>query len=205
MKINKLMKNKNKIVAFEALRNAINSYLEISDITWNDIKDICTFMNIKKNDTITTFNEKPDGFYFVSVGLFRSYILNEKGHEYNKNFFFENTFPGSMVALLKNQTSNFEIQALENSQVIHINFKKYRELLLKHDDLKLFQIYYLENNWLITKDAREVDIVQKDADERYDEFLEEYPNLESRLTQYHIASHLGITATQLSRIRKKRI
>ena len=71
--------------------------------------------------------------------------------------------------------------------------------------IKLFHIYYLEKNWLIHKDGREVDIVQKDADERYDEFLETYENQHSRLTQYHIASHLGITATQLSRIRKKRI
>ena len=69
--------------------------------------------------------------------------------------------------------------------------------------MKLFQIYYLERNSLISKDAREVDIVQKDANERYDEFLETYEEQYSRLTQYHIDSHLGITATQLSRIRKK--
>ena len=161
-------------------------------------------MNVDKNDYITRFNELPSGFYFVSVGLFRLYTINEKGNEYNKSFFFENTFPGSMVSLLTNQDSNFEIQALEDSQIIHIDFKKYRELLLKYDDLKLFQIYYLESNWLISKDAREVDIVQKDADERYEEFLETYTDKLSRLTQYHIASHLGITPTQLSRIRKKR-
>lgn len=196
--------NENKNIAMKALKNTMESYINISDNTWNEFKQICTFMNIKKNDCICRFNEYSDGFYFVSVGLFRTYILNEKGNEYNKNFFFENTFPGSMVALLNNETSDFEIQALEDSKIIHINFKKYRELLLKYDDLKMFQIYYLEKNWLISKDAREVDIVQKDADERYDEFLETYGNLSLRLTQYHIASHLGITPTQLSRIRKKR-
>ena len=183
----------------------MNSYLEISESTWNEFKSICTFMNIKKNDCITRFNEVPRGFYFISKGLFRLYTINAKGNEYNKSFFFENTFPGSMVALLKNQDSDFEIQALEDSQVFHIDFKKYRELLLKYNDLKLFQIYYLESNWLISKDAREVDIVQKNADERYHEFLETYADRCSRLTQYHIASHLGITPTQLSRIRKKRI
>ena len=190
--------------AFEALRATVNGYLEISEETWSDFKNICTFMDVKKDDYITRFNEKPTGFYFVSRGLFRLYTINEKGHEYNKSFFVENTFPGSMVALLKNEVSNFEIQALEESQIIHIDFKKYRELLLKHDDLKLFQIYYLESNWLISKDAREVDIIQKDADERYDEFFSLYSDLHSRLPQYHIASHLGITPTQLSRIRKKR-
>ena len=114
-------------------------------------------------------------------------------------------FPGSMVALLTNETSCFEIEALEDSQVIFIDFKKYRELLLKYEDLKLFHIYYLEKNWVIHKDGREVDIVQKDADERYEDFEQNYPELSKRLTQYHIASHLGITPTQLSRIRKKRI
>lgn len=200
-----MKQDNNKKTAFIAMKKAMDSYLKINDNTWNEFKSICTFMNIEKNDYITRFNEHPDGFYFVSTGLFRSYILNEKGNEYNKNFFCENTFPGSMVALLKKETSNFEIQALEDSEIIHINFDKYRELLKKYDDLKMYHIYYLEKNWLISKDAREVDIVQKDAQERYDEFLEDYPKLNKRLTQYHIASHLGITPTQLSRIRKKRI
>lgn len=182
----------------------MDSYIEINNNTWEEFKNICTFMNVKKNEYICKFHEYPDGFYFVKFGLFRSYILNEKGNEYNKQFFSENTFPASMVALLTNETSNFEIQALEDSEVIHIDFKKYRELLLKYNDLKIFQIYYLETNWLISKEAREVDIVQKDAQERYEDFLETFPQLHARLTQYHIASHLGITPTQLSRIRKKR-
>jgi hypothetical protein len=42
------------------------------------------------------------------------------------------------------------------------------------------------------------------ADQRYTLFKEEYPNLENLIAQYHIASYLGITATQLSRIRAKK-
>jgi len=197
--------NKNLELAFKKLRESLDKYNKLENKTWKDFKSICTFKYIKKNETICKINEKPEGFHFVSVGLFRTFILNEKGVEYNKNFFSENMFPGSMVALLKDETSCFEIEALEDSQVIFINFKKYRELLLKYEDLKLFHIYYLEKNWLIHKDGREVDIVQKDADERYEDFEQNYPELSKRLTQYHIASHLGITPTQLSRIRKKRI
>ena len=79
----------------------------------------------------------------------------------------------------------------------------YRKLLMEKHDLKLFQIYYLEKNWLVAKEIREVEIVQNNAAQRYKKFLAEYPSLEERLPQYHIASHLGITPTQLSRIRKK--
>lgn len=120
------------------------------------------------------------------------------------NFFFdENTFPGSMVALLTSTPSRFTIEALEPSSIIEINFKDYRRLLIEKHDLKLFQIYYLEKNWLILKEAREIEIVQNNTTQRYKKFLAEYPSLEERLPQYHIASHLGVTPTQLSRIRKK--
>ncbi len=107
-----------------------------------------------------------------------------------------------MVSLLTKDPSCFEIEALEDSKVIFIDYEKFRQLLVKKDDLKLFQIYYLEKNWLIEKESREVAFVQKSAAERYAEFLEKFPTLESRVPQYLIASHLGITPTQLSRIRK---
>ena len=193
----------NKEFSYNALRKVMDNYYILSDETWNALVDISTFDSIKKNDYLCQISEVPTFFSYVSFGLLRAFILDEKGNEYNKNFFEEGSFPGSMVALLTNQPSNFDVQALENSQLIHIDFKKYRELLLKYDDLKMYQIHYLEAHWLIHKDAREVAIIQNDADERYEEFKENFPRLESRLPQYHIASHLGITPTQLSRIRKR--
>jgi CRP-like cAMP-binding protein len=40
-----------------------------------------------------------------------------------------------------------------------------------------------------------------DARQRYLQFLQDYPGLENRLNQYHIASYVGITPESLSRIR----
>jgi hypothetical protein len=99
--------------------------------------------------------------------------------------------------------STLTFEAVEDALIIEIDFSAYRKLMIAKDDLKLFQIYYLEKNWLLAKDAREIEIVQDDATTRYLHFIEQYPNLVERLPQYHIASHLGITPTQLSRIRKK--
>ncbi len=196
------MKEITKEEAFLFLRKTVNDYYLLSDETFLCLQNICTFTYVKKNESICKINEVPKYFYFVLKGLFRSFIISSKGKEYNKNFFTEGMFPGSMSSLLKNESSSFEIQALENSYIFKIDFKKYRELLLVSEDLKLFQIYYLEENWLLQKDSREVSIVQDDALMRYEEFIFANKNLVTRLTKYHIASHLGITATQLSRIRK---
>ncbi len=53
------------------------------------------------------------------------------------------------------------------------------------------------------KEKREIDIVLKGANERYKELIATHPNLETRIPLQYIASYLGITPTQLSRIRKK--
>jgi len=40
-----------------------------------------------------------------------------------------------------------------------------------------------------------------DAEKRYLILREEFPGLEMKIPQYHIASYLGISPTQLSRVR----
>lgn len=186
-----------------ALKKTMESYSEISDETWKKLAAICTFRNIKKNCNLYNIGDVPETFCFVCSGLFRAFTTDNKGNEYNKIFFDEGKFPGSMTALLTSTPSHLTVESLEPSRVLLINFKDYRKLLLNTPDLMLFHIFYLEKNWLLAKDAREIEIVQENASKRYCRFLQEYPSICARIPQYHIASHLGITPTQLSRIRKK--
>lgn len=181
----------------------MDSYSPISDETWEKLDAICALKSINKNCNLYNSGGVPETFSFVYSGLFRAFIRDNNGTEYNKIFFDEGKFPGSMTALLTSTPSQLTIESLESSSVVLINFKDYRRLLLKTPDLMLFHIFYLERNWLLAKDAREIEIVQENASQRYSRFLQEYPSICARIPQYHIASHLGITPTQLSRIRKK--
>lgn len=189
--------------AFRNLRESLESYSMISDHTWRALKEISTFRLLSKNSYLFRAGEIPHSFAYVYQGLVRCFVCDEKGNEYNKNFFDEGMFPGAMTALLTSTSSTLTFEVIENTLVIEIDFQAYRKLMIEKDDLKLFQVYYLEKNWLLAKDAREIEIMQNDATARYSHFIEQYPSLVDRLPQYHIASHLGITPTQLSRIRKK--
>jgi CRP-like cAMP-binding protein len=164
---------------------------------------ICQFRSIPKKHSIYKIGDIPNSFSYIYQGLARCFSCDEKGDEYNKLFFDEGMFPGSMTALLTSTPSMLGFEVIEDSLIIEIDFIAYRKLMLENDELKLFQIYYLEKNWLLAKEARELEIVQNDATARYLLFINTYSTLVDRLPQYHIASHLGITPTQLSRIRKK--
>lgn len=188
--------------ALDALRDSIESYAPVSDETWSALRAICGVKQVARGQVLYSAGVVPDSFAFVFRGLFRVYVTDEKGNEYNKNFFDEGKYPGSMSALHTNSPSIATIEALEDSTVVTIDFKGYRKLLQERHDLKMYQIHYLEKNWLLAKDAREIELVQEDATQRYQRFMLEHGTIASRIPQYHIASHLGITPTQLSRIRK---
>jgi CRP-like cAMP-binding protein len=52
-------------------------------------------------------------------------------------------------------------------------------------------------------EKKEIEMALLDADKRYSIFRDEYPGIELEIPKYHVASYLGISPTQLSRIRKK--
>ena len=181
----------------------MESYGVISDYTWEKVALLCRIRHLKKGELLYKLGEVPTHFAFVYTGLIRAYVINMQGQEYNKNFFREDSFPGSMTALLTNKPSVMALDAIEDSTVVEMDFKGFRNLLFDNKELMIFQIRYLEKNWLLHKDTREIELVQDDADIRYKQFTVEHPDLVKRLPLYHVASHLGITPTQLSRIRKK--
>ena len=59
----------------------------------------------------------------------------------------------------------------------------------------------LAEDFFLQEEKREMSLVILDAQERYALFQEEFPGLEFDIPQYQVASYLGITPVQLSRIR----
>jgi len=184
------------------LKLKIESYAQISVESWSLIESIIKFQELEKDEILLRNGQIAKNIHFVCKGALRAYVTDYGGNIYNKNIFLETDFAGSTVSYLLNTPSNFTLEALENTILISLDYKKYRYFIDNNVDLKNFYITYLENNWVIEKEQREVSLVMENATERYLELLTKYPNIDLRIQQLHLASHLGITPTQLSRIRK---
>ncbi|MDO6811617.1 Crp/Fnr family transcriptional regulator [Tenacibaculum soleae] len=178
------------------------SYAPISENSKSLIASIVTFQELKKGEVLLRNGQTASQIHFICKGALRAYVTDYDGNIYNKNIFLENDFAGSTVSYLKNTPSNFTLEALEKTVLISLNYKKYRHFIDTNNDLKEFYIAYLEKNWIVEKEQREVALVMENATDRYLMLLAKHPNIDQRIPQLHIAAHLGITPTQLSRIRK---
>lgn len=189
-------------MVLESFLEQINYYFPLSKETISALLSICTETKYVKNELLLESGTKAKYYYFLQSGLIGYYSNNENGDSVYKIFFGENSFVASTAAIIKDAPSDFAIVALEDCKVIQYPVKAFRELLLVHHDLALFHIRYLEKNWVVKKEPLEISLKFETAKQRYIALLENKP-LYDRLKQHHIASYLGITPTQLSRIRKE--
>ena len=111
-------------------------------------------------------------------------------------------FPTPITALLSDAPSALSFQALVPAKIISFSYKEFKALFDNYRCLETLLLRILEQLW-IKKEKHDIHMVTNDATTNYLIFRNEYPNLENQIPQYHIASYLGITPIQLSRIRAK--
>lgn len=184
------------------LINQINTYYQLSPTTIEALQQIFTVKTFKKNEIILSAGDVARYYYFVQSGLLGYYTIDENGNIIYKLFFEENSFCASTSSIIQESASEFSIVALEDSEVIVYSANTFRKLIAEHHDLALFQIAYLEKNWVVKKEPLEINLKSETAKLRYKELCSN-KKLFNRLKQHQIASYLGITPTQLSRIRKE--
>ncbi|MBP2617394.1 Crp/Fnr family transcriptional regulator [Chryseobacterium jejuense] len=164
---------------------------------------MATIINLKRNEVLVQQGFVAHQFCFLYSGYIISYVNNDMGKTYNKNIAVNYDFITSTVSCILNQPSKFTIKAVTDCVLLSLPYKEFRKIFFQIDDLKLFYLHYLEKNWIIDKEEREVSIIMEAAQIRYEKLLQSYPNIEKFVPLQDIASHLGITPTQLSRIRKQ--
>lgn len=197
-----IITDENKVSYLNSLNAYLSSYALITPTSFELVKNLVKFQYLAKNEILIAEGEIARSIYFLGSGAIRAYSSNEDGHTYNKNLFLKNRMVGSMVSSLLQKPSTFTLQALDECILLGINFIKFKQLINDNEDLKNYYLAYLEKDWIIDKEQREVSLVMDNASVRYQKLVKANPTIEKEVSLLHIASHLGITPTQLSRIRK---
>ena len=156
--------------------------------------------NIANGQIILRNGETFAKSYFVQKGCLRSYTIDEKGKEHILMFAPEGWIVSDISARLGSTSYSFFIDAIEDSIVEVIDQRLFELLESIAPEARTIANQKLINH-IVVLQKRIIMLMSASAWERYQHFIETYPNILQRVPQRMIASYLGVTPEALSKLR----
>ncbi len=153
----------------------------------------------KKGEILQREGELNSLAYYVKKGLLRSYTIDEKGKEHVFTFATEGWIIADIESQEFDQPAKLFIDCIEDSNVIAFDRSILSKLEVSRDQLN--KNLNLLSRRVAVLQRRVLMLMSETAKNRYEFFLETYPELPNRVPQRMIASYLGITPEALSKIR----
>ncbi|MBE7174889.1 MAG: Crp/Fnr family transcriptional regulator [Mucilaginibacter polytrichastri] len=186
----------------DALKAYLEQFAALPDTAWTGIQEIFSPATLQKGDVFAREGELCSRFAFLDSGVLRAFYRQEDGTEFNKHFFTAPAMIGGYGSLVSGKPNPFIQEALSPCR---IRVAAYADLLDLYDRFPALQRIgrHFAERYFVEKEQKELEAALYDSAQRYRLFQQRYPGLEQQVAQYHVASYLGITPTQLSRIRRK--
>lgn len=156
-------------------------------------------VHAKKGDVLQRSGMPVKEVGFLVSGIVRGYYTDANGNEATDCFVI---VPGSpaVSCLSLDKPSPLAFEALEESVLYSIDIDTVMELLQKSHEVLMLENRLLRESLQLHWE-REMLLAQCSATERYQAFLKKFPGLIDRVNHKLVASFLGITPVQLSRVR----
>lgn len=167
---------------------------------WEEFVSHCQVVTFSKEEVMKEAHAIERNFYFIiegSVGLF----LWKENNFVCLDFAFEGHFCSDYMSILTQESTPLQLRALENSKMLCMSKESY-QTITKTPLGNAIRTVAAEVSF-VDKQLQQIDLLTKTAKQRYDILLQQFPNIQNRISQSHIASYLGITPQSLSRIRRQ--
>lgn len=190
---------------FTGMKNIIDKMLTVCNLSDQTIREFKTYLSpchFHKRDLIIipgTFCKK---VYFIERGVTRHYWMFN-GDEITTSFSTEGGALFSMDEVYYDKPSEEYIEALEDLDTYYISIKDLNHLYQTNVEIANWGRIIHQNEYRRLHRSHK-NLITLSAKNRYEAFLEEFPDVASRINLGYIASYLGITLSTLSRIRGKK-
>ncbi|MES2111790.1 MAG: Crp/Fnr family transcriptional regulator [Bacteroidota bacterium] len=182
-----------------AFENYLRQQTELSETDINRISSMATTSKLRRNEFLLREGEVCRHKTFIVSGLLRTFSITPDGNEHILLFSPENTWTLEVESYDREAPARSAIDAIEPSEVLLWNKTDFNSLL-EIPQLRKFSEQLISRS-IHSSRQRIITALSATPEEKYEDFLQNYPELLSRLPLRMIAAYLGVSLKTLTRIR----
>ena len=190
-------------MALENLLVHIRKFVSLSEEEEEILSPYLKEKTLKKKDYLLKEGQICMANHFVAKGCLRMFYITEEGNEQMIQFAIDNWWMRDYMSFDSQKPSQFNIQAVENSEIIFLEKKTLEELFTKLPKLERYFRIIVQKAYAASV-MRLRYIFTQSGEERFHHFNKSFPEFVQRVPQYMLASYLGFSAEFLSKIRAKK-
>jgi len=178
----------------------LQEYGSITEKAYAAISQIVAHKQYKKGDFILREDKVCQHIGFIEKGMTRNFYYKD-GKDITTTFAYEEDPCLSMYSFISQKPSLESIEALEDCVIWSISYQQLQDLYQRFPSLNLIGRLLTEEYYIMLEDHTRA-LKHLSSKERYVQLMEDYPDIIQRVPLTHIASYLGMTKENLSRIRR---
>ena len=187
---------------FDKLRHTLETWQPLSETDWVSLQSCLQKRQYKRGEALLNAGQVCQGIAFVNQGAFRTYTLKD-GREVHTQFSFETDFVTDYESLTMGQPSTVSLVAVEPAEVIYFSRNGLIDLYQQAPNLMQVGQRILEN--VVVGQSRYASLFTLYSPaERYQQLVQQHPQVVQRVPLQYIASYLGMARETLSRIRAQK-
>ncbi len=187
---------------FTAINDYVNRCGAFSPEDMRVFNDLLKPKSIKKKQLLLREGEICNFEAYIASGCLRTFYIDENGSEVILQFSVEDWWVSDIGSFHDRTPSLLYIEAIEDSELLTLNPASKEELLARLPQFeRVFRLMIQRH--LSALERRLIRTIARTAEERYVEFIGQYPKIALRVPQHYIASYLGMTPEFLSKVRRR--
>jgi CRP-like cAMP-binding protein len=188
---------------FEKFEAYITAEAELTKEELKYMRSLATVKKVRRRQLLLKEGEVCRHKTFIVNGLLRIYRLKDDGTEHIMKFGAENSWIMDHESYNRQTPAKYNIDALENAEVILWSREHFEELIAAVPALRSFSEKVKENSFNASQERILMNISYT-AEEKYEDFITSFPDIFRRVPLHMVASYLGVSRETLTRVRQAR-
>lgn len=185
--------------AAEILKTHVSKIVTLTDDQFDYFFSHFTPLSFKKGQAIISEGDKVEHEYFVLDGCLKSFYINDEVKMFILQFAMPTWWTSDYNSLYSGSLATINVDCVINADVLRLSNSDREKICSEIHEVERF-FRWRTNKGYVASQKRLLSLMNSDAKHRYEELMQQYPELYNIVPKHLLAAYLGVSRETLSRL-----